>query len=100
MITDSGGIQEESTFLHVPCLTVRDNTERPITVELGTNVLVGRGGATLLPELRKILAGRGNRGRIPPLWDGRTADRIVEILRRENATSASADTPLSAARLA
>ncbi len=100
VITDSGGIQEESTFLHVPCLTVRDNTERPITVELGTNVLVGRGGATLLPELRKILAGRGNRGRIPPLWDGRTADRIVEILRRENATSASADTPLSAARLA
>jgi UDP-N-acetylglucosamine 2-epimerase (non-hydrolysing) len=100
VITDSGGIQEESTFLHVPCLTVRDNTERPVTVELGTNVLVGRGGATLLPELRKILAGRGNRGRIPPLWDGRTADRIVEILRRENATSASADTPLSAARLA
>jgi UDP-N-acetylglucosamine 2-epimerase (non-hydrolysing) len=82
VITDSGGIQEESTYLHVPCLTVRDNTERPVTVDLGTNVLVGKGAATLLPEVRKILAGRGNRGSIPPLWDGRTADRIVDVLRK------------------
>jgi UDP-N-acetylglucosamine 2-epimerase (non-hydrolysing) len=100
VITDSGGIQEESTFLHVPCLTVRDNTERPVTVELGTNVLVGKGGATLLPELREILAGRGDRGRIPPLWDGRTADRIVEVLRRAHATSASTEFPRPAARSA
>ena len=82
VITDSGGIQEESTYLHVPCLTVRDNTERPVTVDLGTNVLVGKGAATLLPEVRKILAGRGNRGSIPPPGTAVTADRIVDVLRK------------------
>lgn len=81
VITDSGGIQEETTYLHVPCLTFRDSTERPITVELGTNQLI----ADLRPEtvnqkVIDILAGRAKTGQIPPLWDGHTADRIAQIL--------------------
>ena len=100
VITDSGGIQEESTFLHVPCLTVRDNTERPVTVELGTNVLVGRGATALLAEARKILDGRGKRGIVPPLWDGKTADRIVEVLRHGGNRRLAADSPPSGNRAA
>jgi UDP-N-acetylglucosamine 2-epimerase (non-hydrolysing) len=80
VITDSGGIQEETTYLGVPCLTLRNNTERPITVELGTNVLVGQDGNQLRSELSKILDGRGKAGKIPPLWDGRAGERIAEIL--------------------
>jgi UDP-N-acetylglucosamine 2-epimerase (non-hydrolysing) len=82
VITDSGGIQEETTFLGIPCLTMRSNTERPITVTCGTNILVGNDPAKLLSELAKILSGNGKKGIIPPLWDGRTADRIVDILER------------------
>jgi UDP-N-acetylglucosamine 2-epimerase (non-hydrolysing) len=81
VITDSGGIQEESTYLDIPCLTMRDNTERPITLSEGTNVLVGRDRARVLAEARKILAGEGKRGMRPALWDGRTAQRIVAVLR-------------------
>ncbi len=80
VITDSGGIQEETTYLGIPCLTLRDNTERPITVEIGTNVLVGRGGTRLLSEMNTVLRGKGKRGDIPPLWDGRASQRISHIL--------------------
>jgi UDP-N-acetylglucosamine 2-epimerase (non-hydrolysing) len=80
VITDSGGIQEETTYLGVPCLTVRENTERPITVSLGTNVLVGRDREKLRAELAKVLTGNAKKGRIPPLWDGHAGERIADIL--------------------
>jgi UDP-N-acetylglucosamine 2-epimerase (non-hydrolysing) len=82
VITDSGGIQEETTFLGVPCLTMRENTERPITVTLGTNILVGDDRAKLSVEFKKILDGKGKKGTVPPLWDGHTGDRIADILSR------------------
>lgn len=81
VITDSGGIQEETTFLGVPCLTVRDNTERPITVTLGTNTIVGRDPASLKEAVGKVLHGPRKKGEIPQLWDGRAAERIANILR-------------------
>ena len=80
VITDSGGIQEETTYLGVPCLTLRENTERPVTVTLGTNVVVGQGTNRLSSELSKILAGQGKKGSIPPFWDGHAGDRIADIL--------------------
>lgn len=80
VLTDSGGLQEESTYLGVPCLTVRENTERPITVELGTNEVVGMNTQKIIESARKILSGKWKKGKIPPLWDGRAAERIVEIL--------------------
>jgi UDP-N-acetylglucosamine 2-epimerase (non-hydrolysing) len=80
LITDSGGIQEETTFLQIPCLTLRENTERPITVEIGTNQLCGKDVESVVPKTFEILSGKAKEGRIPDLWDGRTADRITEIL--------------------
>ena len=80
VITDSGGIQEETTYLGVPCLTLRTNTERPITVELGTNILVGDDKSRLDSELANILAGTAKKGVIPPLWDGHAGDRVAKIL--------------------
>lgn len=80
IVTDSGGIQEESTMLGIPCLTVRDNTERPITVTVGTNRLVGRSPERLRSELHKVLSGEGRLGHIPPLWDGKAAERIADIV--------------------
>ena len=80
VITDSGGIQEETTYLGVPCLTLRSNTERPITVEMGTNVIVGQDREKLRAELRKIVEGKAKTGAIPPLWDGRTGERIARVL--------------------
>lgn len=80
VITDSGGIQEETTYLGVPCLTLRDNTERPITVDVGTNVLVGHDYEMLLAEVDAILAGNGKKGKIPGLWDGRAGERIADAL--------------------
>lgn len=80
VITDSGGIQEEATFLGVPCLTVRENTERPITIEQGTNILVGRNPARLRTELEQILLGHRKPHRVPPFWDGHAAERIVEVI--------------------
>lgn len=79
-LTDSGGIQEETTVLGIPCLTLRKNTERPVTVELGTNVIVGLDINKIVDESLKNLYGQSPKGRIPPLWDGKAAQRIVEIL--------------------
>lgn len=78
MLTDSGGLQEETTYLGIPCLTLRPNTERPITVSLGTNELATV--ATLPEQTRRILSGRWKKGRVPDLWDGQTAGRIVKVL--------------------
>jgi UDP-N-acetylglucosamine 2-epimerase (non-hydrolysing) len=77
VLTDSGGMQEETTALGVPCLTLRENTERPITVEQGTNTLVGRDAAAVRACLDDVLSGRGKRGRAPEFWDGRAAERIA-----------------------
>jgi UDP-N-acetylglucosamine 2-epimerase (non-hydrolysing) len=90
MITDSGGIQEESTFLGVPCLTLRENTERPVTVSLGTNVLVGQDAEKLNDELKKILQGRAKKNTVPPLWDGLASERIADILQVRSGRSARA----------
>ena len=83
VVTDSGGIQEETTALGVPCFTLRDSTERPITIEQGTNTLLGRDMPALVRGVREVLAGRGKRGRVPELWDGRAAERILTILLRD-----------------
>ncbi len=80
VITDSGGVQEETTYLGVPCLTLRENTERPVTVSLGTNVLVGRDPDKLRSELSRVLAGNAKKGTVPPLWDGHAGERIAVLL--------------------
>ena len=80
IITDSGGLQEETTALKIPCLTLRENTERPVTVLEGTNQLVTVEGLEV--EVSEILACRRKRGQVPELWDGRAAERIVGILQR------------------
>jgi UDP-N-acetylglucosamine 2-epimerase (non-hydrolysing) len=81
VITDSGGIQEETTYLGVPCLTVRNNTERPVTLTLGTNTIVGQDSKKLRSELSKIVKGNAKRGTIPPLWDGHAGERVADVLR-------------------
>jgi UDP-N-acetylglucosamine 2-epimerase (non-hydrolysing) len=83
VLTDSGGLQEETTALGVPCITVRETTERPITVEEGTNVVAGTDPEKVLLEVEKILAGGSKQGRRPALWDGKAAERIVGVLARE-----------------
>ena len=80
VVTDSGGVQEETTALSVPCLTMRENTERPITVDEGTNTLVGRDRRLIAATVEEILGGGGKRGRRPELWDGRAAQRIARHL--------------------
>ena len=80
VITDSGGIQEETTYLGIPCLTVRPNTERPVTVEIGTNILVGNDMEKLRREILNVLHGRAKEGRLPSLWDGHAGERIANIL--------------------
>jgi UDP-N-acetylglucosamine 2-epimerase (non-hydrolysing) len=80
VLTDSGGVQEETTYLGIPCITLRDTTERPVTVELGTNYLVGDEPAKARKYIYEILAGEGKKGRIPDLWDGKAAERIVGVL--------------------
>ena len=85
VVTDSGGLQEETTALGVPCLTVRENTERPITITNGTNTLVGTDMELLTREVAQILAGQGKGGRVPPLWDGLASERIADILLQTNA---------------
>ena len=81
VLTDSGGVQEETTVFRVPCLTLRNNTERPVTVEQGTNTLVGTDERAIIREARNIIAGRGKTGRIPDGWDGHAATRIVSAIR-------------------
>jgi len=80
VLTDSGGIQEETTVLGVPCMTLRENTERPITVEAGTNIVIGNSAGRIVEESNRILAGHGKKGALPELWDGHAAERIVRIL--------------------
>jgi len=80
LMTDSGGTQEESTILKIPCLTLRENTERPITVDIGTNIIVRTNKNKILKEVNKILAGNVKKNKIPKYWDGKTSQRIVKNL--------------------
>ncbi|MCL4107812.1 UNVERIFIED_CONTAM: hypothetical protein GTU68_027197 [Idotea baltica] len=80
VITDSGGITEETTVLGIPCMTLRNSTERPETVTLGTNEIVGTNPDNILPFLEKLLSGQWKKGSIPDLWDGKTANRIVKLI--------------------
>lgn len=80
VLTDSGGLQEETTVLGVPCVTIRENTERPVTVEAGTNYLAGTKREGILSVAREILSGNAKKGSVPPLWDGTAAERIADIL--------------------
>jgi UDP-N-acetylglucosamine 2-epimerase (non-hydrolysing) len=82
VITDSGGITEETTVMGVPCLTLRDNTERPETVRIGTNELIGTDPAKLAPALARLMAGEWKKGAVPEKWDGHAAERIVVELER------------------
>lgn len=82
VLTDSGGITEETTVLGVPCMTLRDNTERPETVELGTNELIGTAPSAIAPALDRLFSGQWKQGGIPPLWDGQAAIRIIAHLTR------------------
>ena len=80
VITDSGGITEETTVMGIPCITLRDNTERPETIKIGTNELIGTDPAAIKPALTKLFAGEWKKGGIPELWDGKAAERIVDII--------------------
>ena len=80
VLTDSGGLQEETTVLGVPCVTLRDNTERPVTFTEGTNVLVGNRQESILAAARKVLAGEGRKGAVPDKWDGHAAERIIDVM--------------------
>lgn len=80
ILTDSGGIQEESTVLRIPCLTLRENTERPVTSEIGTNTICGLNEEKILSNVRKIESGKYKKGKIPEKWDGKSAERIVKVI--------------------
>jgi UDP-N-acetylglucosamine 2-epimerase (non-hydrolysing) len=80
VVTDSGGITEETTILGIPCMTLRSNTERPETVTIGTNELLGTNPSALEPAMKKLLSGQWKKGGVPPLWDGKTSERIIETL--------------------
>lgn len=80
VITDSGGIQEETTFLNVPCLTLRENAERPVTINMGTNILIGLDYDRLEQEVDLVLAGKSKKGEIPQLWDGKASERIADVM--------------------
>jgi UDP-N-acetylglucosamine 2-epimerase (non-hydrolysing) len=82
VVTDSGGITEETTVMGVPCITLRDNTERPETIEIGTNELIGTNPKAVKPCLEKLFSGKWKEGRIPEKWDGKAAERIVAILNK------------------
>ena len=90
VITDSGGIQEETTYLGIPCLTMRENTERPVTVSLGTNILVGRDPHKLRHELARVLSGHTKKRTIPPLWDGCAGERIAALVADKEASMRAA----------
>jgi UDP-N-acetylglucosamine 2-epimerase (non-hydrolysing) len=91
VITDSGGVTEETTVMGVPCVTLRDTTERPETVTIGTNELIGTDPAALKPALDRLFAGQWKKGAIPEKWDGRTGERIAEVLEQllDRSTNAS-----------
>ena len=80
MVTDSGGITEEATYLNIPCITLRENTERPETCVLGSNVLVGNNFSALEKNIQSIATNNWKDSQIPHLWDGKTADRIIDII--------------------
>jgi UDP-N-acetylglucosamine 2-epimerase (non-hydrolysing) len=80
VLTDSGSIQEETTFMRVPCLTMRENTERPLTITLGTNELVGRNKQSIVKAINRVLNGKWKSGRVPKYWDGHTTDRIIDVI--------------------
>jgi UDP-N-acetylglucosamine 2-epimerase (non-hydrolysing) len=80
LITDSGGVQEETTYLGIPCLTLRSNTERPITITQGTNQLCTH--ENISEKVNEILAGKSEKGRKPDLWDGKTASRVADCIQR------------------
>ena len=82
VLTDSGGLQEETTALGIPCLTLRENTERPITVTEGTNTIVGNDPKVIIAAALEVLDKGGKAGRIPEMWDGKTAERIADIIER------------------
>ncbi len=82
VITDSGGIQEETTYLGIPCLTFRKNTERPVTETEGTNRVVGEDARSLGGEVERVLSGRAKKGKIPVLWDGKAAERIAAVMEK------------------
>lgn len=84
VITDSGGITEETTVMGIPCITLRDNTERPETITIGTNELIGTDPAAIKPVFEKLFSGNWKKGSIPELWDGKAAERIIEIICQEN----------------
>lgn len=83
VVTDSGGLQEESTYLKVPCLTMRENTERPVTETEGTNTIIGTDTELLLKKFRQVMSGKYKKGRLPKYWDGNTAKRITGILQKK-----------------
>jgi UDP-N-acetylglucosamine 2-epimerase (non-hydrolysing) len=80
VLTDSGGIQEETTIVGTPCLTLRESTERPVTVTEGTNIVVGTNREKILEKTFEVLNKNSHKGRIPELWDGKAAERIVKVL--------------------
>ncbi|MEY4133842.1 MAG: hypothetical protein RL386_192, partial [Bacteroidota bacterium] len=82
VITDSGGVTEETTVMGVPCMTLRTSTERPETVDLGTNELLGDGPLAIPSAMERLFSGQWKRGTVPPLWDGKAAERIVEVLEK------------------
>lgn len=82
VLTDSGGLQEETTVLGVPCVTIRNNTERPITCEVGTNMVIGNNKGKILEIVKKVMSEERRKGAVPEKWDGKAADRIVEVLLR------------------
>ena len=84
VITDSGGITEETTVMSVPCMTLRNSTERPETVTMGTNELLGTNPDAIAPAMQTLLSGQWKKGNIPPLWDGHTAERIIDIIAQLN----------------
>ena len=89
ILTDSGGIQEEATMLKVPCITLRENTERPVTAEIGTNIIAGTNPENIKKSINNVLRGRVRKGKIPKYWDGRAAERVVKILRNHYETFGS-----------
>jgi UDP-N-acetylglucosamine 2-epimerase (non-hydrolysing) len=99
VITDSGGVQEESTYLGIPCLTLRENTERPVTITMGTNVLIGRDWDLLRSSFRGALNGLRGTRRLPPLWDGKAALRIADILSRRMALGSDSHVSVGQARI-